>query len=138
MQLPRLTRMDDEQTVREVAARMLEQAGLTVITASDGPEAIDFYRRHADEVGCVVLDLTMPQMSGEETLEELRRIRDDVRVVLSSGYSEQEVVSRFEGRGIVGFVQKPYLVSRLVTEVGQALRGAGGADRCTGRRCRIG
>ena len=116
--------VDDEEAVREVAARMLEQAGLTVVTAADGREAVEFYRRHADEIGCVLLDLTMPHMSGEETLQELRRIRSDVRVVVSSGYSEQEVVSRFVDKGISGFVQKPYLVSKLVSEVSGALGDA--------------
>jgi two-component system cell cycle sensor histidine kinase/response regulator CckA len=115
--------VDDEETVRDVGTRMLEEAGLTVVTAADGPEAVEVYAGRADEIGCVVLDLTMPRMSGEETLRQLRRIRSDVRVVLSSGHSEQEVIGRFEGRGIVGFVQKPYLVSRLVSQVGIALRG---------------
>lgn len=118
--------VDDEKTVRDVGTRMLEQAGLTVVTASDGLEAIDVYRGRAREIGCVVLDLTMPRMSGEETLRELRRIRNDVPVVISSGYNEQEVVGRFEGQGIAGFVQKPYLVSRLVSQVGRAMSGGAG------------
>jgi PAS domain S-box-containing protein len=116
--------VDDEATVRDVGTRMLEEAGLTVLTASDGLEAVEVYETRADEIGCVVLDLTMPRMSGEETLRELQRIRQNVRVVLSSGYSEQEVIGRFEGRGIVGFVQKPYLVSRLVSQVGRAMTRA--------------
>jgi CheY-like chemotaxis protein len=116
--------VDDEAPVREVGARMLEEAGLTVVTASDGPEAIEVYASRASEIACVVLDLTMPRMSGEETLAELQRIREDVRVILSSGYSEQEVIGRFDGYGIAGFVQKPYLVSRLVSQVGRAIRGA--------------
>jgi len=115
--------VDDEATVRDVGSRMLEEAGLTVVTAADGLEALEVFEERADEIGCVVLDLTMPRMSGEETLRELQRIRTDVRVVLSSGYSEQEVIGRFEGRGIVGFVQKPYLVSRLVSQVGRAMGG---------------
>jgi two-component system cell cycle sensor histidine kinase/response regulator CckA len=115
--------IDDEEAVREVATRMLEQAGLTVVTASDGLEAIEFFRSHADEVSCVLLDLTMPRMSGEETLRELRDIRDDIRVVLSSGYSEQEVADRFGEQAISGFVQKPYLVSKLISSIGAAIGG---------------
>ena len=115
--------IDDEEVVRDVAAKMLEQAGLTVVTAADGPEAIEFFRNHADEVGCVLLDLTMPRMSGEETLRELRGIRSDVRVVLSSGYSEKEVADRFGEQIISGFIQKPYLVSKLVSSIGAALGG---------------
>jgi two-component system cell cycle sensor histidine kinase/response regulator CckA len=63
----------------------------------------------------------MPRMSGEETLQELKRIRSDVRVVLSSGYSEQEVIGKLEEDGVVGFVQKPYLISKLIAKVGEAL-----------------
>jgi len=113
--------VDDEETVREVAARMLERAGLEVVKACDGVEAVDYFREHSSEIGCVLLDLTMPRLSGEETLKELRGIRSDVKVVLSSGYSEQEVVGRFEDDGIVGFVQKPYLISKLVGKIGEAL-----------------
>jgi two-component system cell cycle sensor histidine kinase/response regulator CckA len=120
--------VDDEATVRDIGARMLEDAGLTVVTAADGPEAVDVYAGRAEEIGCVVLDLTMPRMSGEETLRALQRIRGDVRVVLSSGYAEAEVTQRFEGRGIAGFVQKPYLHSRLVSEVDRAIKGVSMAE----------
>ncbi len=113
--------VDDEETVREVAARMLEQSGLSVVKASDGLEAVAYFKDHASEVGCVLLDLTMPRMSGEETLEALREIRADVKVVFSSGYSEQEVVGRLDDESVVGFVQKPYLISKLVSTIGDAL-----------------
>jgi PAS domain S-box-containing protein len=113
--------VDDEETVRLVGASMLEQSGFSVVTAADGSEAVDYFREHQDEIGCVLLDLTMPRMDGRETFDELRRIRSDVRVVLSSGYSEQEVYGRFAGQGIAGFVQKPYLMDRLVGEVQRAM-----------------
>jgi PAS domain S-box-containing protein len=115
--------VDDEAAVREIGTRLLEQAGFRVVGAADGCQAIDYYREHADEVSCVLLDLTMPRMDGEETYRELKRIRDDVRVVLSSGFSEQDVVSRFGGEAISGFVQKPYKFDRLVAEVQAAARG---------------
>ncbi|MBD3368218.1 MAG: response regulator [Candidatus Eisenbacteria bacterium] len=113
--------VDDEETVRLVGASMLEQSGFKVVTASDGNEAVEYFRDHQDEVGCVLLDLTMPRMDGRETFDELRRIREDVRVVLSSGYSEQEVYGQFAGEGIAGFVQKPYLMDSLVSEVQHAM-----------------
>jgi PAS domain S-box-containing protein len=118
--------VDDEAAIRDIGARMLEQAGLTVVTAADGLEAVEFLRQHPHEVSCVLLDLSMPHMGGEETFRELRLVRGDIPVVLSSGYSEQEVVSRFAGQGIAGFVQKPYLVAQLVAEVGAAMKGAPG------------
>jgi CheY-like chemotaxis protein len=66
-----------------------------------------------DGIDCVVMDLTMPNLDGAETLDELRRIDDSVQVVLCSGYSEQDVSDRFEGRGFAGFIQKPYSSEEL-------------------------
>jgi two-component system cell cycle sensor histidine kinase/response regulator CckA len=103
--------------------RLLETAGFEVIGAADGVEAVDYYREHAQEISCVLLDLTMPRMGGEEAFEELRKIRDDVRVVVSSGFSEQEVAGRFANGGVFGFVQKPYKFDKLVAEVEAAARG---------------
>ena len=105
--------------------RLLEQAGFAVVGAADGFEALDYYREHSEEISCVLLDLTMPRMGGEETFRELRKIREDVRVVVSSGYSEQEVVGKFTDGGILGFVQKPYRLEKLIAEVEAAARGGG-------------
>ena len=121
--------VDDEDAVRDIGMRLLEQAGFAVVGAADGCEAVDYYREHCDDISCVLLDLTMPRMGGEETFQELRKIRDDVRVVLSSGFTEQEVVGRFAEEGICGFVQKPYRFEELVAEVEAAARaGARGVQ----------
>jgi CheY-like chemotaxis protein len=117
--------VDDEQAVREVAGRMLEQAGFTVLRAADGFEALSLFGDRRDEIGCVLLDLTMPRKGGEETFRELKEMRPGVRVVISSGYSEQEVAARFAGEDVAGFVQKPYLYSTLVARVGEAVNGTG-------------
>ena len=119
--------VDDEDAVRDIGMRLLEEAGFDVVGAADGCEAVDYYREHCDDISCVLLDLTMPRMGGEETFHELRKIRDDVRVVLSSGFSEQEVVGKFAEGGICGFVQKPYRFEKLISEVGAAVRGGGAA-----------
>ncbi|MFH1436630.1 MAG: response regulator [Pseudomonadota bacterium] len=100
--------VDDEEEVRVTAGRMLERMGFTVLTASDGREAIDLFRAGSHEILFVLLDMTMPHMSGDETFRELRRLRSEVRVILSSGYSEQDAVSRFRSDGLAGFIQKPY------------------------------
>jgi len=105
--------VDDDETVRQVGKRMLERLGFEVILAADGQEAIETFRRRADQIRCVLLDLTMPRLDGEECFRELRRIRDDVRVVVTSGYNEQEVTQRFTGKGLAGFVQKPFTLSTL-------------------------
>jgi len=120
--------VDDEQAVRDVASRMLEQAGFRVVSAADGTEAVAVFGDRAGEIGCVLLDLTMPRMGGEEAFRELKGIRPDVRVVVSSGYSEQEVARRFAGEDVAGFVQKPYLYETLVTRVAAALQESQGGQ----------
>jgi PAS domain S-box-containing protein len=117
--------VDDEETVRVVTRQMLQRAGFSVLTASDGREALTLYAQHRDEIVCVMLDLTMPLMDGEETLRELRRIDPSVRVLMSSGYSEQEIDQRFAGQGVAGFISKPYSSTELVAKFRQALGGAG-------------
>ena len=108
---------DDEDVVRRIAERMLRRKGFDVLAARDGQEAVDLFRQHADAVRLVLLDMTMPLQSGEETLAEMRRIREDVPVILSSGYSEQEAVERFEDKGLDGFLQKPYKTEALLEKV---------------------
>jgi len=106
--------VDDEKSARDVAARMLRNCGLTVIEAVDGSEAIRSFMAGSDTIDCVVLDLNMPHMNGEETYRELARIRPDVKVVLSSGYEDEQIMSRFAGQKIAGFVHKPYTLQELV------------------------
>jgi len=105
--------VDDEQTVLDIAGRMLEMLGFSVETAVDGLDALVVFNRKRDEIKCVLLDLTMPRMSGEEAFRELRSLAPGLPVVLSSGYSEMEVASRFSGASVSGFIQKPYRFSEL-------------------------
>ncbi len=113
--------VDDEPLVLRVAARMLERYGFDVISAVDGVEAVELYRERADDIDLVLLDLTMPRMGGEETFLELRRIREDVKVILSSGYVEQDSTSHFAGRGLAGFIQKPYRLGPLRDRIREVL-----------------
>ena len=92
---------------------MLERMGYHVLVAEDGRQALSIYSRHKETIGLVLLDLTMPHMDGEETYRELRRINPEVRVVMSSGYSEMDVSARFVGKGMAGFIQKPYSRAEL-------------------------
>jgi len=114
--------VDDEEMVRRAAGAMLEQYGYTVLLAQDGQRAIDLFRRVGDQISLVLLDLTMPVMSGEETLRQLKNIRPEVRVVLSSGYNEIEAVQHFS-EGLNGFIQKPYTPSQLAEKMKAALLG---------------
>jgi PAS domain S-box-containing protein len=109
--------VDDEETVRRFATRALNRYGFQVITAADGVEAVEVFRERSRDIDVVVLDLTMPRMSGEETLRELLAIRPDVQVVLSSGYTEQDAVARFSADGIAAFLQKPYAPEELLAKL---------------------
>ena len=113
--------VDDEETVRTLAKRMLERTGFSVFLAADGVEGVNVFRNHADEIGCILLDLTMPHMDGEEAFRELRKLRDDVPIIMSSGYNEQEVTQRFVGKGLAGFIQKPYERLALLNTIRQVL-----------------
>ncbi|GFO64581.1 hypothetical protein GMPD_25000 [Geomonas paludis] len=104
--------IDDEDTIRALGRDMLGELGFDVVTAADGREGMEIFRRRND-IDLVLLDLTMPQMDGEQCLAELRRMDPRVRVVMSSGFSEHEVSRKFLGKGISGFVQKPYKLSAL-------------------------
>jgi signal transduction histidine kinase len=112
--------VDDEETVRTVTARILETLGFAVVLACDGREGLEIYRREPSRFIIVLLDLTMPHMDGEETFRQLRHVNPGVRVVLMSGFNQQEAVSRFTGKGLAGFVQKPFEVGSIMTAVREA------------------
>jgi PAS domain S-box-containing protein len=105
--------VDDEETVQAVAARMLEALGFGVLLASDGRRALTVYAEKRDIITAVLMDLTMPHLDGEETFRELRRVDPHVRVLLMSGYNEQDAVARFVGKGLAGFIQKPFNIGDL-------------------------
>jgi len=71
-------------------------------------DGVAVYRQHQHEIDAVLMDMSMPRMDGQTCFSELKRINKDVKVVLSSGYNEQEATSQFEGDGLAGFIQKPY------------------------------
>jgi signal transduction histidine kinase len=113
--------VDDESGVRATAGRMLERLGFRVVSACDGREALQVYRQQGEQIGVILLDLTMPYLNGEETLLELRRLNPDVRVILSSGFSESDIASRFAGKGLAGFAQKPYTRQELQRQLRSVL-----------------
>jgi signal transduction histidine kinase/CheY-like chemotaxis protein len=114
--------IDDEEIVRRTARATLERFGYKVVMAEDGRQGLDEFRRLAGRVDVVLLDMTMPVMSGEETFRELRLIRPDVQVVLSSGYNEVEAIRHFAGKGLAGFIQKPYTAARLAQAIRSVLK----------------
>lgn len=99
---------EDEETVRAIGQRMLERMGFTVLTAVDGRDCLRIFQEHVQSLRLVVLDLTMPHLDGDEVFREIRRVRPDLPTIIASGYTEQEIRQRFAGKGIAGFIQKPY------------------------------
>ncbi|MEJ2639291.1 MAG: PAS domain S-box protein, partial [Desulfosarcinaceae bacterium] len=112
---------DDEESVCAVGKLMLERLGFNVLTAADGREAVEVFKQHADRIVCVLLDLTMPHLNGEQVFSELRRMKPEIRVILSSGYNEQDATQRFAGKGLAGFIQKPFSSAELTTKIKNAM-----------------
>jgi signal transduction histidine kinase/CheY-like chemotaxis protein len=112
--------VDDDPMVRSVARRLLESFGLTVVVANGGPEAIARVAAAPDSVDAVLLDMTMPEMSGPDVFARLRVIKPSLPVVLMSGYHEDELSSEV-GAGISGFVQKPFTPADLASRMRVAL-----------------
>lgn len=114
--------IDDEESVRETASMMLEDMGFDILTAVDGEDGVNIYRAHQTEIVAVLLDMTMPKLDGKACFRELRRINENVKVILSSGYNEQEATSLFTGKGLAGFIQKPYSPDFLAEKIQIALK----------------
>ena len=112
---------DDEETVCAVGKQMLTYMGFKVLTAPDGREALKVFRENADEIVCVLLDLTMPHMDGNEAFRAMRRLHPDVKVILSSGYNEQDAIQRLTGIGLAGFIQKPFNMATLKEKLAEVL-----------------
>ncbi|HNT34954.1 MAG TPA: ATP-binding protein [bacterium] len=113
--------VDDDPAVLDLIELILDGEGSKVLKATDGLEALDVYQAHAKEIALVILDMTMPNLSGEDTLFRLRAIDPDVRVLLSSGYSETPEKFRFEEWGAKGFIHKPYPVADLIKAIERSL-----------------
>jgi two-component system, cell cycle sensor histidine kinase and response regulator CckA len=113
--------VDDEPEVRAVARRMLHKLGLAVLVAEDGQQALEVFRQAKVPIRCVLLDLTMPQLGGEQTFRALRQIDPTVRVVVMSGYAEDEIAGRFAGQQLSGFLHKPFGVADLQSVIRRAL-----------------
>ena len=112
--------IDDEETVRRVAKAALELYGYTVLLAENAENGISLYQRKTTQIDVVLLDFLMPEMSGEEAFRRLRLMQPDVRVVLSSGYSDSEALSRFAGKELAGFLKKPFTAAELAKTIQQA------------------
>ncbi|HMK34355.1 MAG TPA: PAS domain S-box protein [Desulfomonilaceae bacterium] len=113
--------VDDEEYIRELGKRILEQSGHRVVTASNGKEALEIYARERASISLVILDLVMPQITGKKCLEELLRINPRVKVIVSSGHSLEPGERPFFDAIVKGFANKPYQMKQLLDVVSSAL-----------------
>ncbi len=109
--------VDDEEFVSLIAQRLLTDDGYRVITARDGFQAIEMYRKLRDQIALILLDFTMPVMDGADVFAELQEINPKVPVVLSSGFAEQGRLQSMLSRGLRGFIPKPYTHNKLLSQV---------------------
>jgi DNA-binding NtrC family response regulator len=113
--------VDDETMVLNVASDMMRTMGYTVITASDGSTAVNLYRENHQRIDLVMLDMVMPDMSGSDVFDEIKKINPQAKVLLSSGYSLNGQASRIMERGCDGFIQKPFTLDEISTLLRQIL-----------------
>jgi hypothetical protein len=106
--------VDDEASILEITQETLEIYGYRVMTASDGLEAVEVYKKHRNDIDIVITDMMMPEMDGIATIRELRKINPAVKIVASSGFMENERVAQFMGNGVEAFLHKPYTADKLL------------------------
>ncbi len=109
--------VDDEEDVRVFARKVLELVGFSVTIAADGRAGVEAFAVDPAGFAVVLLDLTMPRLGGADAYRELRRHRSDVRVVLTSGFAAEEALSGFAGKGLAGFLRKPFRTDELLATV---------------------
>lgn len=110
---------EDEATLRLLVERILKRMGLRVLTAEDGAEAVELFRRNANDITLVILDFTMPKLDGIKTLEALRAIQPHLTAVLTSGYDVENIHQRYAQEGFAAFIRKPFQVETLMKVVRQ-------------------
>jgi two-component system, cell cycle sensor histidine kinase and response regulator CckA len=105
--------IDDEDALRLPIASMLRQKGFTILESGDGAAAVDLFQAHAPEIDIVLLDLTLPGMFGGEILRELRKMRPDIKVVLSTAYGRERALAGVSDPNSVSYLRKPYEIEEL-------------------------
>jgi CheY-like chemotaxis protein len=113
--------VDDEELILDVGGQLLERTGYKPLLAGNGLDALQIYQERGAEISLVVLDMVMPDMDGDAVFNALKEINPDVRVLLSSGYSEFGKAEAILKRGCEGFLQKPFNVQELTTKIRQIL-----------------
>jgi len=109
--------VDDEPLIRKSGQRLLKKLGYHVVLAENGADAIEKFDEHKDKLSLILLDMTMPLMNGEEAFYKIREIKNDVPVLICSGYSKEGAAQRLLQQDKVGFIQKPFSVGALTNQM---------------------
>jgi signal transduction histidine kinase/CheY-like chemotaxis protein len=125
----RILVIDDEQAVLDVVAEMIQHSGFDVVKAQNGREALAAVAKDPQSIDAAVVDMTMPDMSGEVVCRELLNIHRNLKIVLTSGYSEQHVRRQCEDQVFTAFIQKPYPPEVLVGKLVNLLNGENGKNQ---------
>jgi DNA-binding NtrC family response regulator len=109
--------IDDEEIVREAIEDILDSVGIKTLLAANGQQGIEVFKQHQERIQGILLDMKMPGLSGADTLKQLRTIDPAARVILSSGYSEEETRRSIIDESSVSFLPKPYNFDTLINKV---------------------
>lgn len=109
--------IDDDEDMLSVTRIVLEGAGFSVLSSSNGLKGIELYSKNCDIIKAVLIDLIMPEMDGRKVFQELKRINKDIKAILVSGYNSDEIKNNILNEGFVGFVQKPYNAEHLLNTI---------------------
>jgi PAS domain S-box-containing protein len=112
---------DDEKYIRDLTTKMLNISGYKVYLARNGKEAINLFTEKRDEISCILMDLTMPELDGREAFTEIRKLDAEIPVIITSGYCEFDIVSKFSDEKISGFLQKPYNLEDIISAIEAAV-----------------
>lgn len=114
--------VDDNELVRNLIEVVLKEAGLEVLTAASGAEALEMVIKHGSTIACLLQDLSMPVMPGEEVITEVHKIEPDLPVIILTVDDARQSASRLSGIRIAGYVQKPFDPSQLTAKVRDVMR----------------
>lgn len=112
---------DDDQLCLDVGVKILKKLGYSVIKARDGQEALEVFEDNKDTVDLVILDMRMPY-NGGKAFDQLKRIKSDVKVIIASGYTEDQRIREMYEQGCIGFIQKPFRINVLSKKILKALQ----------------
>ncbi len=121
--------VDDEEMIIDVGQAMLEKMGYGVVTAKGGKEAIALAKKMGNDIDLVILDLIMPEMDGGKVFDQIRKIRPEIPIILSSGYAINDQAERIMQRGCDGFIQKPFNITNLSNQLRKVLDDIKDSDR---------